>query len=81
MAKRKPVVVLLFRRASGLFVKAGEYVADMRPDTGGRIIRKLDTNRNRALTLFEALRAELGHDDNPVLRTSSCRRSCLRSAI
>jgi len=59
MAKRKPIVVLLFRRASGLFVKAGEYVADIRPDTGGRIIRKMGTDRNRALALFDALLAEL----------------------
>ncbi len=68
--KRKPVRLLPHKKVSGLFLRDGEYIADIKPDSGGRIIRKLGTERERALTLWEGLVAEVAYDgDNPLLVT------------
>ena len=68
-AKRKPVVVLPYRRSSGLFRRDGEYIADIQPDAGGRVIRKLGSDRERAIKLFEELVSELEHGgENPLLK-------------
>ncbi len=72
-SSRKPVVLLPHRRRSGLFVRDGEYVADISPDTGGRTIRKLGADRKRALKLWDDLVAELEDRerdvDDPLLTT------------
>jgi len=51
-ATRKTIVKLDYRRSSGLFRRDGEYIADIQPDAGGRIIRKLGTDQGRARKLF-----------------------------
>jgi len=55
------------RQASGLFLKDGQYIADIKPDDGRRTIRKLGTVRERALTLFDELLTERGQHDDPLL--------------
>ena len=57
--QRKPVVVLPYRRSSGLFKRGGQYIADIQPDAGGRVIRRLGADRARALALFEEIVAEV----------------------
>jgi integrase len=67
---REPIVVIAqHTKASGLFRKDGEYVADIKPDGGKRITRKLGRDRARALALFDDLITTLGHHDNPDLAT------------
>ncbi len=64
---RQPVVLLPHRQASGLFLKDGQYVADIKPDDGRRTIRRLGTVRERALILFDELLTERGQHDDPLL--------------
>jgi len=67
---RKAVRLLPHKHTSGLFVRDGEYIADIKPDTGGRIIRKLGFEHDRALKLWDDLVSELSDDgDNPLLTT------------
>ena len=68
---RKPIRLLPYKHTSGLFLRDGEYIADIKPDSGGRTIRKLGSDRDRAFKLFDALLAELGDitGDNPLLAT------------
>ena len=49
------------RLRSGLFLGLGEYVADVKPDDGGRIILRLGKDRQTALRLFEELLVGLKH--------------------
>ncbi len=65
---RKPIRLLPHHHTSGRFLRDGDYAADIKPDTGGRIIRKLGNDLDRALRLFEALAAEVSSGgDNPTL--------------
>ena len=41
---RQHIRLLNHRRTSGLFLRNGEYIADIKPDDGGRVIRKLGTD-------------------------------------
>ena len=67
---REPIVVIAHHtKASGLFRKDGEYVADIKPNDGKRVTRKLGRDRERALALFDGLITTLGHHDNPDLAT------------
>jgi len=65
--KRTAVVLLPHTQRSGLFLRSGEYIADIRPDDGRRVIRKLGVERDRALRLFDRLLSTLGVDDDPLL--------------
>ena len=56
---RQHIRLLDHRRTSGLFLRDGEYIADIKPDEGGRTIRKIGTNRARAEAAFDALLVEL----------------------
>ena len=56
---RKAVRLLPHKRTSGLFLRDGEYIADINPDTGGRTIRKLGSDSGRALKLWDDLVGEL----------------------
>jgi integrase len=56
---RQHIRLLNHRRTSGLFLRDGEYLADVKPDDGGRVIRKLGADRNRAEQRFDALLLEL----------------------
>lgn len=51
-AARRTIIKLDYRRSSGLFRRDGEYIADIQPDAGGRIIRKLGSDQGRARKLF-----------------------------
>ena len=65
---RKPVVVLPYRRSSGLFRRDGEYIADIQPDSGGRVIRRLGRDRERAMKLFEDIVSEIENGgENPLV--------------
>ena len=65
--KRQAVRLLPHRQTSGLFVRDGEYIADIKPDQGGRVTRKLGAERERALALFDSLLVDIGAHDNPLL--------------
>ena len=67
--KRKPVVLLPHRMRSGLFVKAGEFVADIKPDAGKRVTRRLGRDRSVAVARFERILSELSLEDDPDLVT------------
>ena len=67
--KRTTVLRLPTRRNSGLFLRDGEYIADLNPDDGRRVIRKLGTDRKRALTFFDELLVRCGQHDDPLLVT------------
>ena len=41
---RQHIRLLNHRRTSGLFLRNGEYIADIKPDDDGRVIRKLGTD-------------------------------------
>jgi integrase len=47
------------RRTSGLFLRNGQYIADIKPDDAKRVIRKLGADFERAAARFEELVAEL----------------------
>ena len=68
---RKPVRLLPHKRTSGLFLRDGEYIADINPDTGDRTIRRLGSDRERALKLWDDLVVELDDrerdEDDPLL--------------
>ena len=67
--KRKPVILLPHRMRSGLFVRAGEFVADIKPDDGRRVTRRLGRDRSVAMERFQRLLSELSLEDDPDLRT------------
>ena len=56
---RQHIRLLNHRRTSGLFLRDGAYIADIKPDDGKRVIRKLGTDRDSAEERFDALLAEL----------------------
>jgi integrase len=67
---RTPVRLLPHRVASGLFKsKDGTYVADIKPDTGARVRRRLGRNLHEALRQFDDLVATSGNHENPYLTT------------
>ncbi|MBM3216743.1 hypothetical protein FJZ36_17750 [Candidatus Poribacteria bacterium] len=57
MRGTRPLIRLLpHRSVSGLFLtRSGEYVADVKPDDGTRVVRRFGTDRTRALGLFSEL--------------------------
>jgi integrase len=65
--KRQPVQLLPHRQTSGLFLRDGEYIADIKPDDGRRVTRKLGRERALALSLFDSLLVDIGAHDNPML--------------
>ncbi len=67
-AKRRTIVKLDYRRSSGLFTRGKEYIADIQPNSGGRIIRKLGADRDRAMVLFNEVVDEVENGgENPLL--------------
>ncbi|MBT3266988.1 site-specific integrase [Candidatus Poribacteria bacterium] len=56
---RQHIRLLNHRRTSGLFLRDGRYIADIKPDDGRRVTRQLGTNRESAEERFEALLVEL----------------------
>ncbi|MBT5535869.1 site-specific integrase [Candidatus Poribacteria bacterium] len=67
---RTPIRLLPHRATSGLFLCGdGTFVADIKPDTGRRIRRRLGSDASKALCLFEQLITTSGHHENPDLRT------------
>ncbi|MEO2006716.1 MAG: tyrosine-type recombinase/integrase [Candidatus Poribacteria bacterium] len=67
---RTPILLLPHRATSGLFrCSDGTFVADIKPDTGRRIRRRLGRDASDALRLFEGLTTVSGHHENPDLRT------------
>lgn len=69
---RQPVRMLPHRAVSGLFrTSDGVYTADIKPDAGKRIKRRLGTDKARALARFDALLDDLAHErterENPRL--------------
>ena len=72
---RKPVRFLPHKHTSGLFLRDGEYVAGIKPDSGGRTIRKLGRDRERATKLFDELLDDLGNGgENPSITKSITER-------
>jgi len=66
--KRQAIVALPYRQTSGLFLKGGQYFADVRTDDGRRFRRRFGADRTRALKLFDELRDEIEHGgENPLL--------------
>ncbi len=57
---RRPIQILPHSQESGLFFAHGEYVADIKPDDGRRIRRKLGKDQVRALKRFDQIVDELG---------------------
>ena len=68
---RQHIRLLNHRRTSGLFLRNGEYIADIEPDDGKRIIRRLGRGREQAEARFNELVAQLDDmaaaADNPRL--------------
>ena len=56
---RQHIRLLNHRRTSGLFLRDGRYIADIKPDDGRRVTRQLGTNRESAEERFDALLVEL----------------------
>jgi len=57
---RKAVQTLPHRKRSGLFqTRQGEFVADINPDDGKRILRRLGTDRERAIVVFQGILAAM----------------------
>jgi integrase len=52
---RKPVWLLPHTARSGLFQRGDEFVADIKPDAGGRILRHLGGTRQRAIQQFSSI--------------------------
>ena len=70
---RELIWPLPHRHKSGLFLAPGEYVADIKPEDGGRIIRRFGKDRGHALRLFTELLEERKRQEqkreNPALLT------------
>ena len=70
---REPIWLLPHRKKSGLFLTQDGYVADVKPDDGGRIVRRYGKDRGRAIHLFEGLLTGLAQQtedrDNPPVTT------------
>ncbi|MBT3270128.1 hypothetical protein HN371_23475 [Candidatus Poribacteria bacterium] len=52
---REPIWAPPHRWMSGLFLPQGGYVADVKLDEGGRIVRRCGKDRDRAIRLFDGL--------------------------